>query len=127
MDNLQALTSWLSPTGMLVLILQNENTDCMTMHDHFFQERFQLSSLACEFRKKHGNRYQVRMETVPAHVATNDFDSAYAISEFMLNLLPVRVPPTRQSVENYIRDHFSEGEQGYRFSCHQDFLCISKQ
>jgi hypothetical protein len=46
------------------------------------------------------------------------------VAEFMLNLLPIPKPPTRQALKEYIRGHFSVGKGGFRFSCHQDFLVV---
>jgi len=126
-NNLETLASWLSPTGLLVLILQNENTDCMTMNDHFYGRRFKLGSLADEFRAKYGKQYQIQLETVPAHVVTHDFASAFKVAEFMLNLLPNTVPPTRVAVEHYVRDKFAKDDGTYQFSCHQDFLKIQQR
>jgi len=124
MNNLETLVSWLSSDGMLVLILQNEETDCMNMIEYFHGERFQLRYLADQFRKKHQKQYEVQVETVPSHVVTSDFKSAYTIAEFMLNLLPITAPPRRETLENYTRTHFTDDKDMHRFSCHQDFLCI---
>ncbi len=62
------------------------------------------------------------------HMSVNEristYDSAFRIAEFMLNLLPMQDPPTRNRLEEYVRKHLSEGAGGFRCSCDQDFLTI---
>jgi SAM-dependent methyltransferase len=124
MANLEKLVSWLAPDGVLVVVVQNHETDCMRMLNHFFGYRFNLPELANRFAALHGHRYRVGLSTVPAQVATANFDSALTIAEFMLNLLPMPDPPARRSLEEYMRQHLSDGAGGFRFSCDQDFLTI---
>ena len=121
--HLDRLVSWMSPTGVTVVIVQNRDTACMAMLDHFFGHRFDLQQLAHGFRGKHGDRYDAVITTDPAHVETREPASAYAIAEFMLNLLPISRPPARQDVENYLAKHcLTDGV--YRLSVHQDILQI---
>lgn len=121
--HLDRLVSWMSPTGVTVVVVQNRATDCMAMLDHFFGHRFDLQQLAQTFREKNGDRYDVVVTTDPAHVETKDAASAYAVAEFMLNLLPINEPPARRDVEDYLAKHcMTDGR--YRFSVNQDFLQI---
>ena len=121
--HLDRLVSWMSPTGVTVVVVQNRDTACMAMLDHFFGHRFDLQQLAQAFREKHGDRYDVVISLDPAHVETRDAASAYAIAEFMLNLLPISRPPARHDVEDYLAKHcLTDGT--YRLSVHQDFLQI---
>ena len=121
--HLDRLASWMSPTGLTVVVVQNRDTDCMAMLDHFFGHRFDLQQLADAFRGEHQDRYDVVITTDEAHVETSDPASAYAIAEFMLNLLPISQPPMRQEVEEYLAKHcLTDG--AYRLSVHQDFLQI---
>jgi len=124
MANLEKLVSWLAPDGVLVVVVQNHETDCMRMLNHFFGYRFNLPELANRFAALHGQRYRVEIATVPAQVATTEFGAAFTIAEFMLNLLPMPDPPARRSLEEYMRQHLSDGAGGFRFSCDQDFLTI---
>ena len=124
MQHLQRLVSWVSPGGSLVVVLQNPGTDCMRMLEHFFGRRFNLSALATTFEATRGKDYEVTVDTVPAHVETTDFTVAYTVAEFMLNLLPMSQPPSRDAVQQYIRQHFSAAGGRFRFSCDQDFLQI---
>ena len=57
--HLERLVSWMSPTGVTVVVLQNRGTACMTMLEHFFGHRFDLGGLADAFRATHGDRYDV--------------------------------------------------------------------
>jgi SAM-dependent methyltransferase len=116
--------SWLTPSGVLAVVLQNHETDCMRMLEAFHGRRFDLAALAQEFESKHGQSYQVERQLVPAEVTTPDFDSAYTIAEFMLNLLPMPNPPAKHALQEYIRTQFAVPNDGFRFSCHQDFLLI---
>jgi SAM-dependent methyltransferase len=124
MPDLEKLTSWLSPDGVLVVVLQNHRTDCMRMLEHFHGERFSLRELADSFRTAWGNRYHVDLETVPAQVVTADPASAYTVAEFMLNLLPMPRPPARRALEDYVWTQAADPDGGFRFSCDQDFLSI---
>src|SRR5207249_3699645 len=81
-------------------------------------------TIADEFRAKHGDRYDVVTTLDPAHVTTPDLASAYAVAEFMLNLLDIDQPPTRQDVEAYVHSHFAVSGGGYRIPVDQDFLEI---
>jgi Methyltransferase domain len=124
MVNLERLASWLSLKGVLVVVLQHHESECMQMLQHFFDRRFDLTALARTFQDEKGDRYEVTIETVPAHVTTLDFDSAYTIAEFMLNALPMSNPPARSDLEEYVRRCFTCQAGGFRFSCDQDFLQI---
>ena len=124
MAHLEKLVSWLAPEGALVVVVQNHDTDCMRMLGHFFGQRFHLSELASRFEALWGRHYRVEIATVPAQVTTADFDSAFTVAEFMLNLLPMPHPPPRRILEEYVRSHFASPGGGFRFSCDQGFLTI---
>src|ERR1700722_5096369 len=57
--NVDRMASWLAPGGVLVIVLQNPETDCMRMLQAFLGRRFDLTALAEEFQKEHGPRYRV--------------------------------------------------------------------
>jgi len=122
--HLERLVSWMSPTGLTVVVLQNRSTACMAMLEHFFGHRFDLGGLADAFRAAHGDRYEVTTTPDPAYVETSERAAAYTVAEFMLNLLPIRKPPARRDVDDYISKHFTTPDGGYRLSVHQDFLQI---
>ena len=83
-----------------------------------------LRQAADAFRTKHGDQYDVVITLDPAHVETPDLDKAYAVAEFMLNLLEIKSAPTRQDVEAYVQANFATPDGGYRIPVHQDFLTI---
>ena len=122
--HLERLVSWMSPTGVTVVVLQNRSTACMTMLEYFFGHRFDLGSLAEAFRVKHGNRYEVTTTLDLAHVETAEPAAAYTVAEFMLNLLPISQPPARRDLEAYVAKHFVTTGGTHRLSVHQDFLQI---
>jgi SAM-dependent methyltransferase len=124
LGHLERIASWLTPQGVLVVVLQNHNTDCMRMVEHFHGRRFDLSGLARAFEASHGGRYRIELATVPAKITTSSFDPAYTIAEFMLNLLPLPRPPLRTKLEDYVREHFAAPKGSFRFSCDQDFLQV---
>jgi hypothetical protein len=114
----------MAPTGVTIVVLQHRESGCMNMVHHFFGHRFELRRAAEAFQAKHGDRYDVVTTLDPAHVETPDLDKAYAVAEFMLNLLEITSAPTREDVEGYIRANFATQDGGYRIPVHQDFLQI---
>lgn len=120
---IEKLATWLAPEGVLVLMLQHHTSDCMKMQTHFFQRTFNLAAVAQTFKKN--KKYQVDVEIMPIDIITPNLISAYRIAEFMLNLLPIVNLPTRNNVENYIKQYFCHQEQGgYRFSSDQTLVTI---
>lgn len=124
--NLQAMSQWLRPGGMLLVILQQSTTDCMHMLDHFLDMHFDLPAIAARFADDNADAFEVTFEKVDSHVTTSTFPVAYQIAEFMLNLLPMESPPKRSDLEAYIREHF-QTDDGFRFSCSQDFLIVRRK
>ena len=122
--HLERLVSWMSPTGVTIVVLQHRESGCMNMVHHFLGHRFELRQAADTFRAKHGDQYDVVITLDPAHVETPDLGKAYAVAEFMLNLLDIKSAPTRQEVEAYVQANFATPEGGYRIPVHQDFLTI---
>jgi len=122
--HLERLVSWMSPTGVTIVVLQHRDSGCMNMVHHFFGHRFELRRLADEFRAKHGDRYDVMTTLDPAHVTTPNLASTYTVAEFMLNLLNIDHAPTRQDVEAYVHAHFATPDGGYRIPVDQDFLQV---
>jgi len=122
--HLERLVSWMAPTGVTIVVLQHRDSGCMNMVHHFFGHRFELGRTADTFRTKHGHRYDVVTTLDPAHVETPDLGKAYAVAEFMLNLLDIERAPTRQNVEAYIKANFATHSGGYRIPVHQDFLQV---
>jgi SAM-dependent methyltransferase len=125
-ETLRHMASWLRPGGVLAVALQHHETDCMRMLRHFNGEEFNLGELARAFAIEGQGQFDVRTETVGAHVQTDSFEAAYIIAEFILSALPLPQPPPRAELEQYIRTHFHKSGN-YRFSCHQDFLRIRRR
>lgn len=122
--HLDRLASWLAPGGVLVVVLQNHETDCMRLLEQFHGRRFDLAALARRFEAERRSDYRVDLETVPARVVTPDFTAALTIAEFILNLLPMPDSPMRSDLEATVREHFTEPDGGFRLTCDQTFLQI---
>jgi SAM-dependent methyltransferase len=125
-ETLRRLANWLRPGGVLAVALLSRETDCMRMLRHFTGDEFDLGALARPFANEAEGQFDVRTETVEAHIQTDTFEAAYVIAEFILNDLPLSHPPLRAELERYIRTHF-HSNGNYRFSCHQDFLRIRRR
>lgn len=110
------------PNGVLIVVVQNHSTDCMRMLGHFFCYRFHFTELAGQFGSKWGGRYWIEMETVPAQVTTEDCDPAFTVAEFMLHLLPISQPPSRENSAHYVHRHVARSGGLFFFSCDQNFL-----
>jgi trans-aconitate methyltransferase len=124
LPTVERMASWLLPGGVLAVVLQNHETDCMRMLNAFLGQRFDLSALARDFAARMEGQFVAELQLVPAYVTAPDVVTAYTVGEFMLNLLPMREPPERSALEEYIKKHFAGPDGGFRFSCHQDFLVI---
>src|SRR5438874_12778740 len=74
--HLERLVSWMSPTGVTVVVVQNRDTACMAMLDHFFGHRFDLQKLGQAVREQHSSVDDVGCPADPAHVETTDPASA---------------------------------------------------
>ena len=122
--HLERLVSWMAPTGVTIVVLQHCESGCMHMVRHFFGHRFELRLVADAFRAKHGDRYEVVTTLDRADVETTSLEKAYAVAEFMLNLLDIKSAPTRTDVEGYVRTNFATPDGRYRIPVDQDFLQI---
>ena len=124
--NLETIASWLKPGGILILILQNYQTDCMKMIYKFLGKYYNLVALKDRFLQAHSSEYQAKIELVKAKVQVNNFTEAYTIAEFMFNCFTIpKPPPLRQDIEEYLQQHFTT-DNGYLLSCDQDILVIKK-
>jgi SAM-dependent methyltransferase len=124
--NVRQLIGWLAPGGVLAIAIQNPDTDCMQMVNHFIGRRVNLRELAAVVSVP-GGPYDVRLDTVEAHIRAADLQTACEIAEFILNVLPMPNPPLWTELEEYVARWFSRPGGGYQFSCHQDFLRIARR
>jgi len=125
-ETLRHMASWLRPEGVLAVALQNHKTDSARMLHDFTGEEFDLGPLGRAFANDAQGQFDVRTETVEAHIQTDSLEASYIIAEFFLNDVPLSHPPLRADLERYIRTHF-HSNGNYRFSCHQDFLRIRRR
>lgn len=124
--SIRQLISWLAPGGLLAITIQNPNTDCMCMVHHFIGGRCDLRELIGVAESAAGGPYDVRLDTVEAHIQAEDLQTACEVAEFILNVLPMPNPPLWTDLEEYVSRRFSRRTGGYQYSCHQDFLRIAR-
>lgn len=124
--NVRQLISWLAPGGVLAIAIQNPDTDCMRMVHHFIGRPVDLRDLAAIVSVPNAP-YDVRLDTVEAHIRADDLRTACEVAQFMLNVLPMPNPPLWTDLENYVASHFTTPGGGYQYSCHQDFLRIARR
>ena len=125
-SNLDQLRSWLAPGGALVLVMQNPGSDCMRTLPGFFGQRASLGDLLKGFEESPSAGFTARIDTVPCYVNAPDFETAYKISEFMVNAPPDAQALARSELEDCIRSKFLQPDGRYKFSCTQDFLEIRR-
>jgi SAM-dependent methyltransferase len=126
-STVRQLMSWLAPGGVLAITIQNPDTDCMRMVRHFIGRPLDLRELVAPAESAPGGPYDVRLDTVAAHIRADDLQTACEVAEFMLNVLPIEEPPLWTDLERYVANHFSRPGSGYQYSCHQDFLRIARR
>lgn len=110
--------------GVLAVAIQNPETDCMRMIDHFVGGTFGLRELSATAESAPGGPYRVRLDTVPARISADDLLTACRIAEFVLNSSPLTRPPTWSELEDLRRDALRPPGGGYEMSSDQDFLRV---
>ena len=128
MANLKKMASWVSESGILVVMLAHyERSEFSKLYDHFYQRQFNLDKLAESFQSQYNDQYEVNMETVPATFKTDSFDAAYTIAEWILNDFPGSDIPHRRDLKAYVYTRFSLPEGGFYCACDQSFLQIRRR
>ena len=125
-ENIRQLISWLAPGGLLAIAIENPSSDCTRMKHHFIPGGSDLRELAAVAESALGGSYDVRLDTVEAHIRTNDLQTACAVAEFILHVQSMPNPPLRADLEEYVSSRFSRPSGDYQYSCHQDFLRIAR-
>lgn len=124
---LRHLLRLLAPGGVLAVAIQNPDSDCMRMVHHFIGGRLDLRELVAAAESAPGGPYEVRVDTVAAHIRADDLPTASAVAEFILNVMPMPHPPLWADLEQYVARHFSRPGGGYQYSCDQDFLRVARR
>jgi len=123
LETLETLASWLAEDGLLVVILARPEGTCMSICEHFYNRRLDLSLLAKDMQQKRGDDFEMTLETLPVEITTPEINAAYKIAEFLLNPPPFEYSlPSRQAIEDYIKKHCMTAQGEYRFSCDQYLL-----
>ncbi|HEX7379018.1 MAG TPA: class I SAM-dependent methyltransferase [Pirellulales bacterium] len=126
-SNVLKLASWLAPGGVLAIAIQNPDSDCMRMVNHFVGRRINLQDLAGSIDARQAEQYEVGLDTVEASIRTADLRTACEVAEFILNVMPMSDPPAWGDLERYVAERFASPDGGYCFSCHQDFLRVFRR
>lgn len=124
-STLVRMMGWLAHGGILAVTIQNPRSDGMRMLDHFLGVRFDLGEVR-RAAEEAGPDFQTHLETVPARVRALDLGTACEIAEFLLNSMHMPSPPAWAEVEQYVEEHFRQGDGSYEFSCDQDFLRVTR-
>ncbi|UUO06271.1 class I SAM-dependent methyltransferase [Blastopirellula sp. J2-11] len=127
LDNLAQIAAWIRPGGRAWIILQCADTDCMRMRHFFDEQTFSLHPLREAFVAQHGDKFTATMHSIDSFITTKNLKDAYAIAEFMLNMLPLVSPPLQADLENYVEQYFAVSPTSYRFSCTQNVLELTRK
>lgn len=106
--------------------MQRPDTDCMQMRHFFGEQTFSLHPLCADFVAENGQEFDAIMHSIDSFITTKTLKDAYAIAEFMLNMLPLESPPLRSDLEAYVEQYFAESPTSYRFSCTQNVLELTR-
>ncbi|MFG2622466.1 class I SAM-dependent methyltransferase [Streptomyces sp. NPDC048507] len=121
------LASWTGPGGSVVLILQNPDGDCMRMLTHFTGHRYDLRSAMAPFTARHpGSAWTPALTTASGAVEAPDLDTALTIAQFLLNDAPLPEPPHTDELADYLDEHHRTSCGGYRLTCPQDYLVLTR-
>lgn len=123
------ILNWVAPGGVLVLMLQNPENDCMRMVGHFTGVRFDLSDLA-SILEQNGNGLveSVAMATLPIRYRSTNLADAIDVAEFMINVpaLRSRRRPSRQKLVSYVVENFSDPEGAICIAHTHDILTVRR-
>ncbi|MEV4391328.1 methyltransferase domain-containing protein [Nonomuraea sp. NPDC049607] len=125
LHQLQRLASWTAEGGFTVVVMQNPDSDCMRLLRRFTGHRYDLDALGRAFAATAGAEWEIGISTDPASVTMPDLETALAVAQFMLNVVPLAQPPVVDEVAAYLQEHFRTPD-GYRLSCDQDFLELQR-
>jgi hypothetical protein len=125
-DTLEQLTSWLGAYGTAVVLLGNSNADVIALPREFFGRNIDLAPAVQEFKARHDD-FEILTHTLNCEVVVDDLESACTLTRFFLSDYPDwgRIV-TRRRVEEYVRSHFTH-PRGYRLSCDQDALSLTRR
>ena len=127
LEHIAKLASWLDRHGTLVLLLQNQGSDCIRMMRDFDLVPGNLAATAMEFKAMYSADFDVTLTKIPCCVHASEIDAAYLIAEFMLNCLDDIGVIERHVLSEYVISHFLTPEGAFRFSCDQDMITVSRK
>jgi SAM-dependent methyltransferase len=123
------ILNWVVPGGVLMIMLQNPENDCMQVVRHFTGVRFNLSDLASTVeRNGNGVIDSMTLTTLPIRYRSTNVADAIDVAELMINVpaLRSRRLPSRQELETYVVRNFSDPEGAICISHTHDILTIRR-
>ncbi|MFH8410918.1 class I SAM-dependent methyltransferase [Streptomyces sp. NPDC018019] len=120
------IMEWVAPEGVLLVVLQDPDSDCMRMVHHFTGRRFDVRELVGELAAlPPGLIGRTELDVVPACYRGRDLEETVAVADFHLSI-PDAPPQPREAVEAYVRRHFGDGDGAYVFHHDQHVLRIGR-
>lgn len=129
LGTVRRVLNWVAPGGVLLVMLQNPENDCMRMVWHFTGVRLDLSDLAKRLEQDgDGLVESVAMATLPIRYRSATLADAIDVAEFMINVpaLRSRHLPSRQELESYVVRNFSDHEGAICITHTHDILTVRR-
>lgn len=129
LDTVRRVLNWVAPGGELLVMLQNPENECMRMVRDFTGVRFDLSDLARRLEPNgNGLVESVTMVTLPTRYRSTNLAEAFDVAELMINVPALRSMrlPSRQELETYVVQHFSDPEGAICITHSHDILAVRR-
>ncbi|MDQ4104942.1 MAG: class I SAM-dependent methyltransferase [Actinomycetota bacterium] len=129
LGTVRRILNWVAPGGVLLIMLQNSDTDCMRMVRHFTGVCFDLSDLASRLEQNgNGLVESVAMITLPTRYRSTNLADAIDVAELMINVPALRGMrlPSRQELESYVVRNFSDPERAICITLNHDILTVRR-
>lgn len=129
LDTVRRVLNWVAPGGELLVMLQNPENECMRMVRDFIGVRFDLSDLARRLEPNgNGLVESVTMVTLPTRYRSTNLAEAFDVAELMINVPSLRSMrlPSRQELESYVVQHFSDPEGAICITHSHDILTVRR-
>ncbi|WP_405363300.1 class I SAM-dependent methyltransferase [Kitasatospora sp. NBC_00085] len=119
---------WTVHGGTLVVMLQNPDSPCMRMAEHFTGVRYDLRPLADRLREREP-AHEYTLETLDLRYRADRLEEAVDVAEFMVNvadLATMEPRPDRTELTAYVRRHFARPDGSFVIGHTQDMLTVRR-
>lgn len=110
---LRRVANLVRPGGVIFAALQDDTSEYYKLYHDFTPYKYNLRHLAewfeCEFSRR---GWEVTSEVLPGEVATDNFDVARQIAEFMLCYVSFDPLPEQSEIESWVKEHLWKPERG---------------